>query len=164
MAAIAVMPDVMKREFSVPFFFGGTSLLIAVGVALDTMGQLEAHLIMRHYEGFLKKGRIQGRWFNVGSGVLPVIVILLGMPGSGKGTQSKRLADKYGFKHLATGDIFRAEIAHKTSIGVKAQDYLKNGKLVPDSIVTSRWSPARSRPAASICSTGSRERSSRRRA
>lgn len=68
-AAIAVMPDIMKREFSVPFFFGGTSLLIAVGVALDTMGQLEAHLIMRHYEGFLKKGRIQGRWFNVGSGV-----------------------------------------------------------------------------------------------
>ena len=67
-AAIAIMPDVMKREFSVPFFFGGTSLLIAVGVALDTMGQLEAHLIMRHYEGFLKKGRIQGRWFNVGQG------------------------------------------------------------------------------------------------
>ncbi|MCR4296702.1 MAG: preprotein translocase subunit SecY [Elusimicrobia bacterium] len=68
-AIIAVMPDVMRREFSVPFFFGGTSLLIAVGVALDTMGQLEAHLIMRHYEGFLKKGRIQGRWFNVGGGV-----------------------------------------------------------------------------------------------
>ncbi|MEQ1918438.1 MAG: preprotein translocase subunit SecY [Elusimicrobiota bacterium] len=68
-AAIAIMPDIMKREFSVPFFFGGTSLLICVGVALDTMGQLEAHLIMRHYEGFLKKGRIQGRWFNVGSGV-----------------------------------------------------------------------------------------------
>ncbi len=68
-AAIAVMPDIMKRQFNVPFFFGGTSLLIAVGVALDTMGQLEAHLIMRHYEGFLKKGRIQGRWFNVGSGV-----------------------------------------------------------------------------------------------
>jgi adenylate kinase len=64
-----------------------------------------------------------------------VIVILLGMPGSGKGTQSKRLADKYGFQHLATGDIFRTEIAQKTSIGVKAQDYLKSGKLVPDSIV-----------------------------
>jgi adenylate kinase len=64
-----------------------------------------------------------------------VIVILLGMPGSGKGTQSKRLADRYGFQHLATGDIFRAEIAQKTAIGVKAQDYLKNGKLVPDSIV-----------------------------
>lgn len=64
-----------------------------------------------------------------------MIVILLGMPGSGKGTQSKRLADRYGFQHLATGDIFRAEIAQKTAIGTKAQDYLKNGKLVPDSIV-----------------------------
>jgi preprotein translocase subunit SecY len=68
-ALIAVMPDVLKRNFNVPFFFGGTSLLICVGVALDTMGQVEAHLIMRHYEGFLKKGRIQGRWFNVGGGV-----------------------------------------------------------------------------------------------
>ncbi|MDX6768680.1 MAG: preprotein translocase subunit SecY [Elusimicrobiota bacterium] len=68
-AAIAVMPDVMRRGMSVPFFFGGTSLLIVVGVALDTMGQLDAHLIMRRYEGFLKKGRIQGRWFNVGGGV-----------------------------------------------------------------------------------------------
>lgn len=68
-AAIAVLPDVMRRGMSVPFFFGGTSLLIVVGVALDTMGQLDAHLIMRRYEGFLKKGRIQGRWFNVGGGV-----------------------------------------------------------------------------------------------
>lgn len=64
-----------------------------------------------------------------------MIVILLGCPGSGKGTQSKRLADKYGFQHLATGDIFRAEIAQQTGIGIKAQDYLKAGKLVPDSIV-----------------------------
>lgn len=68
-AAIAILPDVLRREFSVPFFFGGTSLLIVVGVALDTMGQIEAHLIMRHYEGFLKKGRIQGRWFNIGEQV-----------------------------------------------------------------------------------------------
>jgi preprotein translocase subunit SecY len=64
--SIAILPDVLKRSFSVPFFFGGTSLLIVVGVALDTMGQIEAHLIMRHYEGFLRKGRIQGRWFNIG--------------------------------------------------------------------------------------------------
>jgi len=66
-AAIAVLPDYLRRQLNVGFFFGGTSLLIVVGVALDTMGQLEAHLIMRHYEGFLKKGRIQQRWFNVGS-------------------------------------------------------------------------------------------------
>lgn len=64
-----------------------------------------------------------------------MIVILLGSPGSGKGTQCKRLAEKFGFQHLATGDIFRAEIAQKTAIGVKAQDYLKAGKLVPDAVV-----------------------------
>jgi len=63
-----------------------------------------------------------------------VIVILLGAPGSGKGTQSARLAAKFGFTHLATGDMFRAEISQKTPLGLKAQDYLKNGKLVPDSI------------------------------
>ena len=64
-----------------------------------------------------------------------MIVILLGSPGSGKGTQSKRLAEKYGFQHLATGDIFRAEIAAQSAVGVKAQDYLKSGKLVPDAVV-----------------------------
>ena len=65
-----------------------------------------------------------------------MIVILLGAPGSGKGTQSQRLAAKYGFQHLATGDIFRSEIAQKTALGLKAQDYVKTGKLVPDAIVT----------------------------
>jgi adenylate kinase len=64
-----------------------------------------------------------------------MIVILLGAPGSGKGTQSQRLAAKYGFKHLATGDIFRAEIAAQTALGQKAQDYVKSGKLVPDALV-----------------------------
>ncbi len=65
-----------------------------------------------------------------------MIVILLGAPGSGKGTQSKALAAKYGFAHLSTGDIFRAEMAQKTTLGEKAAEYVKNGKLVPDSIVT----------------------------
>lgn len=65
-----------------------------------------------------------------------MIVILLGAPGSGKGTQSKVLAEKYGFKHLSTGDIFRAEIAGKTALGEKAAEYVKAGKLVPDDVVT----------------------------
>jgi preprotein translocase subunit SecY len=64
-ACIAVLPDYMRTIMSAPFFFGGTSLLIAVGVSLDTVGQIESHLIMRHYEGFMKEGRIKGRWFNV---------------------------------------------------------------------------------------------------
>jgi adenylate kinase len=64
-----------------------------------------------------------------------VIVILLGAPGSGKGTQSMRLADKFGFQHLATGDILRAEAAQGTELGKKAEGYMKAGKLVPDSVV-----------------------------
>jgi preprotein translocase subunit SecY len=54
LAAVAVLPWLLYRFFSVPFNFGGTSILIVVGVALDTMRQMEAQLLMRHYEGFLK--------------------------------------------------------------------------------------------------------------
>ncbi|MDR2772431.1 MAG: preprotein translocase subunit SecY [Elusimicrobiota bacterium] len=64
-AIIAVLPDYLRSMLDAPFFFGGTSLLIVVGVSLDTIGQIESHLIMRHYEGFMKEGRIKGRWFNV---------------------------------------------------------------------------------------------------
>lgn len=64
-ACLAVMPDYLRKLFNAPFYFGGTALLIVVGVALDTVGQLESHLIMRHYDGFMKSGRIKGRWFNV---------------------------------------------------------------------------------------------------
>ncbi|OGS46648.1 MAG: preprotein translocase subunit SecY [Elusimicrobia bacterium RIFOXYD2_FULL_34_15] len=64
-AFIAILPDYLRKFVNVPFFFGGTALLIVVGVALDTISQIESHLIMRHYDGFLKKGRIKGRWFNV---------------------------------------------------------------------------------------------------
>ena len=68
-AAIAVLPDYLRRALNAPFFFGGTALLIVVGVALDTIGQIQSHLIMRHYDGFFKGGGgggFRGRWFNVG--------------------------------------------------------------------------------------------------
>ena len=62
---IAVLPDVLLFELSVPvrvaYFFGGTGMLITVGVILDTMRQIETFLLQRHYDGFLKKGRIRGR-------------------------------------------------------------------------------------------------------
>ncbi len=57
LALISVLPDFLIRWFNVPFYFGGTSLLIVVGVALDTVRQMESHLLMRHYEGFLKKSK-----------------------------------------------------------------------------------------------------------
>jgi preprotein translocase subunit SecY len=62
LALIAVLPDAMIAGFGLPFMgFGGTSVLIVVGVALDTLQQIESHLLMRHYEGFVKRGRIRGR-------------------------------------------------------------------------------------------------------
>jgi preprotein translocase subunit SecY len=58
---VCIIPEILIQRFNVPFYFGGTSLLIAVGVALDTVSQIESHLVTRSYEGFLKKGRIRGR-------------------------------------------------------------------------------------------------------
>jgi preprotein translocase subunit SecY len=66
LTVIAVIPVVMYRGMNIPMdvsqFFGGTSILITVGVLLDTMRQVESHLMMRHYDGFLKKGRLRGRF------------------------------------------------------------------------------------------------------
>lgn len=61
LAIVCILPDILYIKFNVPFYFGGTSLLIVVGVALDTVSQIESHLVTRSYEGFLKKGRIRGR-------------------------------------------------------------------------------------------------------
>jgi len=58
---VCILPDYLIKYFNIPFYFGGTSLLIVVGVSLDTMQQIESHLVMRNYDGFLKKGRIRSR-------------------------------------------------------------------------------------------------------
>ncbi len=60
-AIVCVLPNLLVGAFNVPFFFGGTALLIVVGVALDTVSQIETQLIMRNYDGFMKRGRVRGR-------------------------------------------------------------------------------------------------------
>jgi preprotein translocase subunit SecY len=60
---IALLPSFFMNALRVPFYFGGTTLMIVVGVALDTLQQIEAHLVMRHYEGLVKGGKFQGRRF-----------------------------------------------------------------------------------------------------
>ncbi len=60
-AAVCVLPEIMTYRFKVPFYFGGTSLLILIGVALDTVSQIEAYLLTRHYDGFIKNARLRGR-------------------------------------------------------------------------------------------------------
>lgn len=58
---VCVLPSILITQFNIPFYFGGTSLLIVVGVAVDTAGQVESHLLTRQYEGFMKKGHIARR-------------------------------------------------------------------------------------------------------
>jgi adenylate kinase len=62
-------------------------------------------------------------------------LILFGPPGSGKGTQSEKLIDKYGLIHLSTGNLLREEIVNKTKLGLEAKQFMDNGQLVPDSVV-----------------------------
>lgn len=63
-SAVCVLPSILISKFNVPFYFGGTALLIVVGVAIDTVSQIESHMLTRHYEGFLKKSgdRVKGRF------------------------------------------------------------------------------------------------------
>src|SRR5207247_626749 len=66
LTVIAIIPIILSNQMQIPYsvstFFGGTSLLIMVGVMLDTMRMVESHLLMRHYDGFLKKGKLRGRF------------------------------------------------------------------------------------------------------
>lgn len=61
LATVCVLPTILISQFNIPFYFGGTALLIVVGVGIDTIAQVESHLHMRNYEGFMKQGKIQGR-------------------------------------------------------------------------------------------------------
>jgi len=69
-------------------------------------------------------------------------LILFGPPGSGKGTQSEKLIEKYGFKHLSTGDLLRSEIANRTPLGIEAKNFMDKGQLVPDEVVIGMISSA----------------------
>ena len=63
LALVCVLPSLIIAEFNAPFYFGGTALLIVVGVAIDTAQQIESHMLSRSYEGLLKKGKIKGKGF-----------------------------------------------------------------------------------------------------
>jgi len=69
-------------------------------------------------------------------------IILFGPPGSGKGTQSQQLIEKYGLKHLSTGDLLRSELAAQTPLGIEAKNFMDKGQLVPDEVVIGMISTA----------------------
>ncbi|EQC79256.1 Adenylate kinase [Enterococcus sp. HSIEG1] len=61
-------------------------------------------------------------------------LILMGLPGAGKGTQAERIVAEYGLPHISTGDMFRAAMANETELGLKAKSYMDQGALVPDEV------------------------------
>ena len=69
-------------------------------------------------------------------------VLLIGPPGSGKGTQGARLAARFGLEHIAAGDLLRAQVAAKTLIGLEVEGYLSRGELVPDQVIIDLVLPA----------------------
>ena len=74
-------------------------------------------------------------------------IVLLGAPGAGKGTQCKRIVEKYGLLHLSSGDILRQERAAGTELGEKAQSYMDSGALVPDAVIVEMMAAAISKAA-----------------
>jgi adenylate kinase len=62
-------------------------------------------------------------------------IVIFGGPGSGKGTQSEKIIEKYGLEHISTGDVLRAEIKNETELGKIADSYISKGQLVPDELI-----------------------------
>ena len=128
---------VVDREVGVPFYFGGTSLLIVVSVTMDTITQIQSHLMAHQYQGLIEKSKIRGKSRSGGNDrrqgtaegrATPMNVILLGPPGAGKGTQARLLASARASCSSRPATCCAPRWQAGTEVGKKAKAVMDAGR------------------------------------
>ena len=120
LAAVCLLPEILISRLSVPFYFGGTSLLIVVSVTMDTITQVQSHMLAHQYEGLIEKSKLRGK----GRGNRDDEHHPAGPAGSGQGHPGAAAGRGHGLVQLSTGDMLRAAKTSGTEIGKRVAEVM----------------------------------------